>query len=186
MSAPIESTVRRHEGSRDSAGSPPPLLELRNLQHRHRGCDARTVHAVDGVNLAVRPGETLGIVGESGCGKTMTALSVMGLLPPGGTWSAVRSASTAATCGPCRATSYGGCAASEMGMVFQDPLTSLNPTMRIGAQVAEPLRLHAGLAKAPARRAGRRDPRPGRHAPAAQAASTTIRTSSPAACGSGS
>src|SRR5260370_13841152 len=70
-----------------SAGRRPdtmaPLLEIENL-HTHIRLKQGTVHAVDGVSLHVDPGETLGIVGESGCGKTMTALSVMNLLPVGG------------------------------------------------------------------------------------------------------
>ncbi|WP_422770066.1 dipeptide ABC transporter ATP-binding protein [Plantactinospora sp. WMMC1484] len=127
-----------------------PLLELRELRTDialRRG----TVHALDGVSLAVRPGETLGIVGESGSGKTMTALSVMGLLPPGGevVGGEIRfEGRDLRSLPPEEVRRIRGV---RMGMVFQDPLTSLNPTMRIGTQVAEPLRVHQRLGRAQAR-----------------------------------
>ncbi|MFI6320181.1 dipeptide ABC transporter ATP-binding protein [Nonomuraea sp. NPDC050556] len=110
-----------------------------------------TVHALDHVNLEVRQGETLGIVGESGSGKTMTVLSVMGLLPQGGqvVGGQIRfDGRDLLGMSPQELRRVRGV---EMGMVFQDPLTSLNPTMKIGAQVAEPLRAHQGVSKAEAR-----------------------------------
>ncbi|GAA3182459.1 ABC transporter ATP-binding protein [Nonomuraea roseoviolacea] len=109
------------------------------------------VHALDHVNLEVRQGETLGVVGESGSGKTMTVLSVMGLLPPGGRvvdGQILFDGRDLLAMAPEELRRVRGV---EMGMVFQDPLTSLNPTMRIGAQVAEPLRVHQGVSKAEAR-----------------------------------
>ncbi|ROT29375.1 ABC transporter ATP-binding protein [Micromonospora sp. HM5-17] len=127
-----------------------PLLELRDLDTDialRRG----TVHALDGVDLQVMPGETLGVVGESGSGKTMTALSIMGLLPPGGrvTGGEIRFEGRDLRSLP--ADEVRRIRGVRMGMVFQDPLTSLNPTMRIGFQVAEPLRVHQGVGKAEAR-----------------------------------
>ncbi|MGD0555388.1 MAG: ABC transporter ATP-binding protein [Streptosporangiaceae bacterium] len=105
------------------------------------------VHAVDGVSLSVEPGECLGIVGESGSGKTMTALSVMRLLPGGG-----RIAGGTITLDGTDITALNDNEMREVrgnlvGMVFQDPLTSLNPTMKIGEQIAEPVLLHRGASK---------------------------------------
>ncbi len=102
------------------------------------------VHAVDGVSFHVAAGETLGIVGESGCGKTMTALSVMRLLPPGGH---IVGGSVELLGRDLLALDDTGMRAvrgNDIGMIFQDPLTSLNPTMTIGAQIAEAVRLHRG------------------------------------------
>ncbi|MBI0318296.1 ABC transporter ATP-binding protein, partial [Streptomyces javensis] len=125
------------------------LLRVDDLHVEIAGRD-RTVHALDGVSLDLAPGEALGIVGESGCGKTMTALSVLGLLPGGGriTGGSIDFGGTdlATATEPV----LRGVRGNSIGMVFQDPLTSLNPTMTIGAQVAEPLLLHKGLGKAEA------------------------------------
>lgn len=111
------------------------------------------VQPLRGVNLQVLPGETLGIVGESGCGKTMTALSVMGLLPQMGKVSGgkiVFKGRDLTGLAPKEARRIRGL---DIGMIFQDPLTSLNPTMKIGDQVAEPLRVHRGVSKAEGRQA---------------------------------
>ncbi|MGX7672095.1 dipeptide ABC transporter ATP-binding protein [Plantactinospora sp. DSM 117369] len=146
MSAPINSTA----GTGQVSGRSGSLLELRHLRTDialRRG----TVHALDDVSLEVRPGETLGIVGESGSGKTMTALSVMGLLPSGGEvvgGEILFEGRDLRSLPPEEVRRIRGV---RMGMVFQDPLTSLNPTMRIGTQVAEPLRVHQGVGKAQAR-----------------------------------
>ena len=120
------------------------LLEIENL-HMQIRLRTRMVRAVDGVSLTLEQGESLGIVGESGCGKTMTALSVMRLLPTGGHIAAgtVRLEGrelTAMTDGEMRALR-----GNEIGMIFQDPMTSLNPTMNIGRQIAESVVLHRGV-----------------------------------------
>ncbi|GAA3672944.1 ABC transporter ATP-binding protein [Nonomuraea antimicrobica] len=127
-----------------------PLLRLRDLSTDiplRRG----VVHALDHVDLEVRQGETLGIVGESGSGKTMTVLSIMGLLPSGGQVVGGEILFDGRDLRGLEAQELRRVRGVEMGMVFQDPLTSLNPTMRIGAQVAEPLRVHLGVGKAEAR-----------------------------------
>ena len=107
---------------------------------------------VDGINLHVEKGETLGIVGESGCGKSLTMLSMMRLLP-----NKIKVKSGTAQFGGKDLltmsnkelrTVRGG----QIGFVFQDPMTSLNPVMRIGQQIAEPLIYHKGLSKADARK----------------------------------
>jgi peptide/nickel transport system ATP-binding protein len=105
------------------------------------------VRAVDGVTLHVDAGETLGVVGESGCGKTMTALSIMNLLPGGG-----RIAGGTITLDGRDITSLGPAdmrkvRGDEIGMIFQDPLSSLNPTMTVGHQIAETVLLHRDVSK---------------------------------------
>jgi peptide/nickel transport system ATP-binding protein len=103
------------------------------------------VRTVDGVSFTVGRGELLGVVGESGCGKTMTALSIMRLLPDGGRIAGGRvllGGEDLATLSDKEIRQVRG---KRIGMVFQDPMTSLNPTIPIGRQVAEPLRLHTEL-----------------------------------------
>ena len=110
-----------------------------------------TVLALGGIDLSVRSGETLGIVGESGCGKTMTALSVMGLLPQGGRvvgGKILLEGQDLTAMSPKEVRRLRG---TRIGMIFQDPLTSLNPTMTIGKQVGEPLRIHEKMSKKEAR-----------------------------------
>ncbi|MEW2526662.1 ABC transporter ATP-binding protein [Streptomyces sp. NPDC047071] len=118
-----------------------PLLRIEDLCVDIEARD-RTVHALDGVSLDLAPGESLGIVGESGCGKTMTALSVLGLLPPGGRITGGRVLFAGQDLAAAPAPVLKDVRGNTIGMIFQDPLTSLNPTMTIGAQVAEPLLLH--------------------------------------------
>jgi len=103
------------------------------------------VQAVDDVSFSVARGETLGIVGESGCGKTMSALAVMGLLPQGGriTSGSIRLGETELVGAP--EAVLRGVRGARIGMIFQDPMTSLNPSKTIGWQIAEPLVIH-GLA----------------------------------------
>ncbi|UFQ14321.1 MULTISPECIES: ABC transporter ATP-binding protein [Streptomyces] len=118
-----------------------PLLTLDGLRVDITSRE-RTVHALDGVSLTLAPGEALGIVGESGCGKTMTALAVLGLLPPGGAITGGRVLFDGRDLATAAAPVLQDVRGNTVGMVFQDPLTSLNPTMTIGTQVAEPLLLH--------------------------------------------
>ena len=109
--------------------------------------------AVDGVSFALGPGETLALVGESGCGKSVTALSVMGLLPPGVTRvsGVVKvGAVDLVSCPPRQLERLRG---DTVAMVFQDPMTGLNPVMSVGAQIAETLRLHRRLSRKESRRA---------------------------------
>jgi peptide/nickel transport system ATP-binding protein len=105
------------------------------------------VHAIDGVSLQVNAGECLGIVGESGSGKTMTALSVMRLLPSGGAVVGGRIMVDGTDVATLPESSMEDVRGNLIGMIFQDPLTSLNPTMTIGDQIAESVRLHRGASK---------------------------------------
>jgi peptide/nickel transport system ATP-binding protein len=127
-----------------------PLLEIHDLRTditlRHS-----VVRAVDGVDLALMPGEALGLVGESGCGKTMTALSVMRLLPAGGSivGGSIRLHGVDLT--GLDEDAMRRIRGNDLGMVFQDPLTSLNPTMTVGRQLEEAVLLHRDVTHAVAR-----------------------------------
>jgi peptide/nickel transport system ATP-binding protein len=106
--------------------------------------------ALRGVSFTLERGATLGLVGESGCGKSLTALALMGLLPDG----AVVSGSIRFDGRELIAlddAAFGALRGDRLGMVFQEPMTALNPVHRIGHQIAEPLRLHRGLDAAAAR-----------------------------------
>ena len=132
-----------------------PLLEVTDLR-TYFTTDAGVARAVDGVSLYVGPGETLGIVGESGCGKTVTALSVLGLIPspPGEivSGSSIRfNDEELLEAKPARLREIRG---NAISMIFQEPMTSLNPVLTVGHQIEEVLRLHRGLSKREARAAG--------------------------------
>ena len=126
-----------------------PLLDIQDL-HTEIRLRRATVHAIDGVSLSLAPGECLGIVGESGSGKTMTALSIMRLLPGGGEVVGGRIVVDGVDIARLSETGMEDVRGNLIGMIFQDPLTSLNPTMSIGDQIAESVRLHRGASKAAA------------------------------------
>ncbi|WP_137176244.1 ABC transporter ATP-binding protein [Roseomonas sp. AR75] len=131
-----------------------PLLRVENLSVRFAH---GTVTAVNGVSFAIGRGETLGLVGESGSGKSVTSLAVMGLLPhPAAaiagtvTLALERDASVELLSMPqARLRDYRG---AKMAMIFQDPMTSLNPVLRVGEQIAEAIRLHEKVSTAELRR----------------------------------
>jgi peptide/nickel transport system ATP-binding protein len=125
---------------------PSPVLQIRGL-HTEIRRNATTVRAVDGVSLTVAAGECLGLVGESGCGKTMTARSVMRLLPSGGaiTAGSVVLAGTELTALSER--DMQTIRGNDVGMVFQDPSSCLDPTMPVGRQIAESVVVHKGAGR---------------------------------------
>jgi peptide/nickel transport system ATP-binding protein len=121
------------------------LLEIKGLK-THFATDDGMVHAVDGVDLHIDAGETLGVVGESGCGKSVTAMSVMKLLQmPPARIVAGEILWQGRDLIPLSSEAMQAIRAKEIAMIFQEPMTSLNPVYSVGEQVAEVLRLHEGL-----------------------------------------
>jgi peptide/nickel transport system ATP-binding protein len=122
-------------------------LEVQNL-HTQIKLKKSTVQAVDGISFTVEAGETIGIVGESGSGKTMTAMSIMRLLPNGGSSPDGSIFLDGRDLLQLDEEQMAGVRGNDVGMIFQDPMTSLNPTMTIGRQIAESVRIHRGASKA--------------------------------------
>jgi oligopeptide transport system ATP-binding protein len=126
-----------------------PLLEIEGLSVTFRS-DAGPVPAVEDVSLSLSPGETLAIVGESGSGKSVTALAMMGLLGRGAMAARRLDFGGRSLIGLSDA-DWGHIRGREIGMIFQDPMTSLNPVLTIGRQLTEVFELHMGLSGAAAR-----------------------------------
>lgn len=128
-----------------------PLLEVRDLRTQFFTQDG-VVKAVDGVSFHLMPGETLGVVGESGCGKSITALSIMRLIPtpPGKIVSGqiLFEGEDILKMSDAEVRSIRG---RKIAMIFQDPMTSLNPVLTINRQISEMLELHLGMTRSQAR-----------------------------------
>jgi len=123
------------------------VLEIANLK-THFFTAGGVVRAVDGVSYAVRSGETLGVVGESGCGKSVTALSVLRLVadPPGRiVEGAIRLAGTNLL--DLTESEMEAIRGNDISMIFQEPMTSLNPLMTVGRQIGEAIALHQGVSR---------------------------------------
>ncbi len=130
-----------------------PLLDVRGLTTTFATSDG-PVAAVDAIDFSVDRGQVLGIVGESGCGKSVTSLSVLGLVPnppglvaSGQVWF---DGTDLTTLSECQMRAYRG---NRISMIFQEPMTALNPVFTIGDQIGEGLRLHRGLSKKAANQA---------------------------------
>ena len=142
----------------DVTPAPAPLIEVCNLGVQFRATHGRVLQAVDGLGFRIEPQETLGLVGESGCGKSVTALAIMGLIPsPPGRLSggeilfrhkgrAVNLAGLAPTGREMRSVR-----GNEIAMVFQEPMTSLNPVYTIGNQIMEAIVIHQRMGRQEAR-----------------------------------
>jgi len=128
-----------------------PLLEIRRLCTEFRLATG-VLKAVRCVDLALEPGETLALVGESGCGKSITAASIMRLVPPPGRIVSGSILFKGADLLKLSEDEMRGIRGNRIGMVFQDPMTSLNPVFTVGYQVAEGLRIHRGLSRGEAER----------------------------------
>jgi peptide/nickel transport system ATP-binding protein len=122
------------------------LLEVDNLQVHFRAPDGVN-HAVDGISLAVDAGETVAIVGESGCGKSVTANAILRLVPtpPGRIAGTIRFEGTDLL--KLNARAMRSIRGNRISMIFQEPMTSLNPVLTVGRQIAETLRLHQNLGR---------------------------------------
>ena len=126
------------------------LLELRDLK-TYFNTGGKVVRAVDGIDLTVERGKTEGLVGESGCGKTVTALSIMGLVPPPGKTVAGEILLEGENLLLKNAREMAKIRGRKISMVFQEPLSCLNPVLRVGRQIEEAIRLHQGLGPPEAR-----------------------------------
>ena len=126
------------------------LLEIEDLSvHFHT--PEGVARAVDGVSFGLAPGETIGLVGESGCGKSVTALSILGLIPsPPGKIESGKIRFNGQNLLDLDSESLRKIRGRHISMIFQEPMTSLNPVLPIGRQVAEPLMVHQGLNRAAA------------------------------------
>src|SRR3954469_3099721 len=128
-----------------------PLLQVRDLRTEFRTQDG-VVHAVNGISYAVRAGEALGIVGESGCGKSVSALTLMRLIPtPPGRIAGGEVLYQGRDLLKLKEEEIRHIRGNDIAMIFQDPMTSLNPVLTIGRQIGEALELHKGLDRKAAR-----------------------------------
>src|SRR5688572_20392052 len=129
----------------DVTGTAAPLLSVEDLKTYFFTRDG-VVRAVDGVSFAVYPGETLAIVGESGCGKSVTSLSILRLIasPPGRIVSG-RLVFDGRDLLALTESEMRAIRGNEISMIFQEPMTSLNPVLTIGRQIAEAVKLHFGV-----------------------------------------
>ena len=126
------------------------LLEIKGLKTHFKTEDG-WLHAVDGVDMAIEAGQTLGVVGESGCGKSVTAKTVMKLIDmPPGKIVAGQVLWQGRDLVPLNANEMRKIRAKEIAIIFQEPMTSLNPVYTIGEQIAESVRLHEGVSRAEA------------------------------------
>lgn len=123
------------------------ILEVTNLKTRFHTQDG-TVHAVNGVSFDLKEGELLGIVGESGCGKSVTVLSLLKLIPiPPGEIAEGEALFGGRDLIAMETDEIRDIRGHQIGFIFQDPMTSLNPVLTIGQQITEPLRTHLGLSR---------------------------------------
>ena len=133
-----------------------PALDIKNLRVHFR-TEFGIVRAVDGVNYSIEPGQTLGVVGESGCGKSVTALAIMGLISPPGriVEGQILYRQNGRTIDLTKLDPQGkkirAIRGNDIAMIFQEPMTSLNPVFTIGYQIMESIVLHQGLNKREAR-----------------------------------
>ncbi|WP_029088306.1 ABC transporter ATP-binding protein [Brevibacterium album] len=132
------------------------LLEIRDLRISFMRRGRPPVRAVDGLDLDVDGGQTVGLVGESGCGKSITSLSVLGLLPKRGVEVSGSIRYDGIELLSLNDDARRSIRGREISMIFQDPMTSLNPVVRIGVQITEPLRRHKGMTKGAAMDAAER------------------------------
>ncbi len=148
MTDPTTSTVP-DPGASPAAGE--VLLQVKDLRTYFRG-DEGTAKAVDGVSFSIRPGETLGLVGESGCGKSVSALSILRLIPdPPGSIEGGEILFGGRDLLRLAESEMEEIRGNDIAMVFQEPMTALNPVFSVGDQIVEAIRRHTDLGRAAAR-----------------------------------
>ena len=139
--------MTQHQMIRHPSGSTEPLLSVRDLRVTFQRQGEKAFRAVDGVSFDVRPGQTVGLVGESGCGKSVTSLAIMGLLPARGNTvegEAIFDGEDLLSLSPSQLRDRRG---ADIAMIFQDPLSSLNPVVTVGRQVTEVMERHRGMSR---------------------------------------
>ena len=129
------------------SGSSEPLLSVRDLRVTFTRHGEEPFRAVDGVSFDVRPGQTVGLVGESGCGKSVTSLAIMGLLPERGNTVEGHAIFDGQDLLQLSRSAMRDRRGADIAMIFQDPLSSLNPVVSIGRQVTEVMERHQGLSR---------------------------------------
>jgi len=127
--------------------TPEPILSVKNLSIHFDTPDGRVVRAVEGFELDFAPGKVMGIVGESGCGKTITARAIMGILPPGGRIVSGEAFFSGMNLFTLPSSKRRALCGKRIAMIFQEPATALNPVLRVGDQVAEVITQHLRLPK---------------------------------------
>ena len=158
-----ERARRRASAEKQGNGRGGPVLEVRSLKTQFKTQDG-VVKAVDDVSFYVMPGETLGVVGESGCGKSMTGLSIMRLIPsPPGKIVAGEIFFNGDDILRMTDEQVRAIRGNDIAMIFQDPMTSLNPVLTINRQISEALQLHMGMNKEPGARSHDRTAEDGGH-----------------------
>jgi peptide/nickel transport system ATP-binding protein len=128
-----------------------PLVDVENLKVVFHGDRGRIIHAVESVSFDLAPGVTLGLVGESGCGKSVTALAIMGLLPKGSAEVSGRVGFDGSNLLDLTDSAMRDLRGDRLAMIFQEPMTSLNPAYTIGEQISETLVRHRRLTRSQAR-----------------------------------
>lgn len=148
-----EAATKTQPASTPEEDTRPKILEVKNLK-TYFSSDGGTVRAVDGVSFWVREGESVGIVGESGSGKSVTQISILGLIPsPPGRIAGGEILFRGEDLLKKSAKELRDIRGNQISMIWQDPMTSLNPFLRISRQLMEPLRIHKGMDKQRARKA---------------------------------
>jgi peptide/nickel transport system ATP-binding protein len=144
MAEMTETIPNKTEAAALKAGHTGPLLQVEDLRTHFRTIDG-TVRAVDGVSFHIAGGETLAVVGESGCGKSVTSMSILRLIqePPGKITGRVLFQGTNLL--DLSEREMRGIRGNAISMIFQEPMTSLNPVLTVGRQIGETLRLHQGM-----------------------------------------
>ncbi|WP_375430562.1 ABC transporter ATP-binding protein [uncultured Friedmanniella sp.] len=147
MSHAVSDTTLVRRSTREPVNRNEVLLEVENLDVTFQRRGGRATRAVDGVSFSVRPGEVVGIVGESGSGKSVTSMAIMGLLPSRGVQVSGKALYRGRNLLEMDDAELSDLRGRELAMVFQDPMSSLNPVIPVGLQVTEVLRRHQDISR---------------------------------------